>query len=379
MIYIKEYIKQEKKHQMKNCGDTTVAFRYKNKSYFAIFDGIGSGTYANIISNTLASQFKEKILHNFSFTKVCEDLVDYIETTEPKESLYAAFTAIYIYNDSAHFFIYDAPTPIIQRDDMASLLKLKQETKDAASYYTGKTTLEENDRIVIFSDGLPESGSEVGISGGIGTKGILSKYNSLKDKYEIVALMDKIFNYCKEISLGKYKDDSSMIILEAEKANILNIFSGPPAAMKMDSDYASDFLNAEGVKVICGSTTSDIIARELKLTIKKINNGNGSFADPPKYEMEYAKLVTEGAVCLNQAYNLLSSKQSEFTSDTSPEELSALLLAHDVIHFYIGRAENLAHKAIIFKQLGIEERNIIISKLAKLLAEMGKTILWKYY
>ncbi len=379
MLYIKEYIKQEIKHNMRNCGDTTLYFRYRNKSYFAIFDGIGSGTYANIISNTLAVRFKEKILRNFSFSKVCEDLVDYIDTTEPKESLYTAFTAVYIYNNNAQVFVYDAPNPIVQRGGVASLLKLKEEENEHSKYKIGKTILEEGDRLIIFSDGLSEAGNEIDISGGIGSKGLLTKYNSLKNKYNAIELMDNIFEYCKEISLGKYRDDSSMIILEAEKANILNIFTGPPSAMKLDNDFANDFLHAEGTKVICGSTTSDIIARELNVKLIKKESSNTSYANPPRYEMEYADLVTEGAVCLNQTYNLLSSTVNIDSNETSPEELARLILQHDVIYFFIGKAENNAHKAIVFKQLGIEERHIIIQKLEKLLGTMDKTILWKYY
>ncbi len=374
MIYIKEYVRQELKDKMKICGDTTVSFRYKNKSYFAIFDGIGSGVYANIISNTMATTFKEKILRNFSFTKVCEDIVEYIEGGDPKSSFYSAFTAVYIYNNSAHFFVYEAPNPIIEREGVSSLLKLRKED----CYYTGKTVLKEGDRILFFSDGLPEAGKEIGVAGGIGSEGILKKYNAVKKRYSIKETMDYIYDYCKDVSLGKYGDDSSMIVLEAEKAKVLNLFSGPPSAMKMDSDFAKDFFTVDGTKVICGSTTTDIIARELDLEVKTLYRGI-SFADPPKYHMEGADLVTEGAVCLNQAFNLLYNQEYEFPSSTSPEELCRLLLSHDIIYFYIGRAENLAHKAIVFKQLGIEERNIIISKLARILSDMGKIILWKYY
>ncbi len=379
MIHIKEYIKQEKKHKMNSFGDTVVAFRHKNKSYFAIFDGVGSGVYANIVSNTFAIQFKEKILRNFNFTKVCEDIVDYIESTEPKSSLYCAFTAVYIHNNSAQFFVYDAPNPIIQRDGVPALLKLKEQTAAVGNYQSGKSVLEEGDRIILFSDGLSESGSEIGISGGIGSKGILSSYSAVKDRANIEDIMTHIFERCKQLSLGEYRDDSSMIVLEAEKGKVLNLFSGPPSVMKLDRDFALDFFNASGTNVICGSTTADIIARELGLEISRHHTGNGTLADPPMYEMEDADLVTEGAVCLNQVYNLLESKQYPSSDETSPEILVNLLTSHDILHFYIGRAENLAHKAIIFKQLGIEERNIVISKLAKSLSGMGKTVLWKYY
>ncbi len=379
MIYIKEYIKQEKKYQMKSCGDTIVSFRYNNKSYFAIFDGVGSGVYANIVSNMMATQFKEKILRNFSFTKVCESLVDYIETTEPKEKLYCAFTAVYIYNNNAQLFVYDAPNPIIQRGGVASLLKLRSQSTEVANYRVGKSVLEENDRIMIFSDGLSESGSEIGISGGIGSKGILASYNSVRNKIDINGAMEHIYKHCKQISLGEYRDDSSMIVLEAERGKVLSLFTGPPSMMKDDALFACDFLSADGTKVICGSTTADIISRELGADLVRTHKGTGSMADPPMYTMDGVDLVSEGAVCLNQVYNLLESGETDFEDNTSPELLSNLLLSHDIIYFYIGRAENLAHKAIVFKQLGIEERNIIVSKLAKLLSSFGKTIVMKYY
>jgi hypothetical protein len=52
------------------------------------------------------------------------------------------------------------------------------------------------------------------------------------------------------------------------KRNPLIIFTEPPLEPKNDRVYVEKFLNFEGIKVICGGTTGNIVANYLGETIE---------------------------------------------------------------------------------------------------------------
>ncbi len=102
-----------------------------------------------------------------------------------------------------------------------------------------------------------------------------------------------------------------------------------------------------------------------------------SLLAPPRYQIEGIGLVTEGAVTLNQLYNVLDEDPSAFEEVSGVTELHALVHAADRINIWIGGAENPATTDISFRQQGILSRHKILPLLAKKLQEMGKLVVVK--
>jgi hypothetical protein len=99
-----------------------------------------------------------------------------------------------------------------------------------------------------------------------------------------------------------------------------------------------------------------------------------SLVAPPRYEIEGIDLVTEGAVTLNQAYNLLNEDLCALTEDSGVTELCALLQIADRVNIFMGTARSLAGGDISFRQRGILTREAIVPLIADRLRAAGKLV-----
>jgi hypothetical protein len=153
----------------------------------------------------------------------------------------------------------------------------------------------------------------------------------------------------------------------------LSILTGPPADASMDDEWVGRFLASPGAKVVCGSTTADIVARQLGET-PDMDLDDRSIVAPPKYRLAGVDLATEGAITLMQAYNILEEDPSRYEEDSGVTELCDLFRSADRIHFFVGSAVNPAHKSIAFLQKGILPRVRTVALLRDALTKAGKLV-----
>jgi uncharacterized protein YjgD (DUF1641 family) len=100
-----------------------------------------------------------------------------------------------------------------------------------------------------------------------------------------------------------------------------------------------------------------------------------SFTAPPEYSINGIDLVMEGAVTLNQAYNILEEDVED--GEEGVLKLCSLLRQADIVRLFEGMALNTAHDDITFKQMGILKRPIIMQFLNDKLVKMGKVTTMK--
>jgi hypothetical protein len=109
---------------------------------------------------------------------------------------------------------------------------------------------------------------------------------------------------------------------------VLNILTGPPKDPTRDREIVDSLMNSQGLKIVCGGSTSEMVARESGAEVE-IEQNPTSLIAPPRYAIEGVDLVTEGAVTLNQAYNLLSEDVDRLKEDSGVTELCLLLNVAD--------------------------------------------------
>ena len=101
------------------------------------------------------------------------------------------------------------------------------------------------------------------------------------------------------------------------------------------------FQEFPGTKVICGGTSAEIIARELKLPLSvDLSTMGGDL--PPLSRMPGADLVTEGIFTLSRAASYL--EKGDYTKLDPAEKLVELMRRHDIIEFVVGTRVNEAHQ-----------------------------------
>ena len=161
-------------------------------------------------------------------------------------------------------------------------------------------------------------------------------------------------------------------------SNILNIFTGPPLEMSDDDTVVPNFLKSDGIKVVCGSSTANIVSRYLDKPLK-VDSVQVNFIEPPKYSLEGIDLVTEGAVTLNQVYNILDEKPDEYAQNRGGvSTLYSLFQFADRINFTVGKTKNEAHTDVIFRQVGVLPRTSIVPLIAEKLKKEGKLVVINY-
>ena len=99
---------------------------------------------------------------------------------------------------------------------------------------------------------------------------------------------------------------------------------------------------------------------------------------PPAYSIEGIDLVTEGAVTLNQLYNIWGFDRNKMNKKNPVTELYDFILSADRINLFVGGAINMATNDISYKQMHILPRYKIIPLLTEKIQEMGKLVVTEH-
>ena len=384
MKFFEAVTSQHIKSGYKVCGDHFLCIKTIEGTVAILCDGVGSGIYANIAATCAVHRFAEHFNHGVSIRLAAEMVAESMHKARSQQFPFAAFVVATILNDgSFEVYNYEAPAALLLSRGFAHLL---QPTFFAAGFeavgeVTG--TLEIGDSLILSSDGVTQAGMGRGRGLGVGSEGVARFANrQLSEGCEVVDLPQRITSYCAELSAGKFEDDTTCSLLLCRPAVELNIFSGPPSTKSKDKECVNDFLSSPGEKIVCGSTTIDILAREMGREVQKIQPSTASYASPPEYAIEGVAMATEGAIMLNQVFNILGETRDDDDDGDDKGVVSRfceLLSNADVIHFYIGEAVNEAHQALIFKQMGLMPRRRVIELMQNRLRKMGKLVTERRY
>jgi hypothetical protein len=380
MKFFEDIIGQEIKNKKIVCGDSCLCERTFDYTEFVLCDGIGSGVYANIAAISCASRLIELFKAGVSQGAACEMVADSMHRARKEDIPFSAFTAARILHDGQFtVYSYEAPAPICIENGTAGVLKPHFYTAGYEVIGESSGTLGVDDSLVLCSDGATQAGLGHGYTFGIGSDGLADFINQCLGRgVTLPELPGKITEMTAAISAGKHEDDTTVAILHCRDAREITMLSGPPSVKSKDRAFVERFMQAPGTRVVCGSTTADILSRELKKEIK-LKNAGTSFGSPPEYMMDGVDMITEGAVILNQMYNILGENPDEFAFSSPVERLCALLVKADVINFIVGRSVNDAHTDLVFKQLGIRPRDVTIKLIMQSLKDMGKLVVDEYY
>ena len=133
------------------------------------------------------------------------------------------------------------------------------------------------------------------------------------------------------------------------------------------------------VKIVCGGTTAQIVARELNKPL----NVDFNYVDPqvpPIARIEGIDLVTEGVLTLSKGLEILDKNQAEYASIKDAQDGANLLVKHllscDKIKFMVGTKINPAHQN---PELPLGLRKSIIEKWQQKLESKGKKVEITWY
>lgn len=336
-------------------GDTFVSANIKEENrYIAVLsDGLGSGIKANVLSSLTASmavnyRFQHQPLADSMFT-----ILDTIPVDSEKGIGYATCTAIEIgYDGSSHLIEFDNPEVIIFRGSTPIEHRKEQIVIDTPqgkrTLLESKVTLSKGDRVIMLSDGVVQSGlgSKL-LPQGWGREKLIEFLESYLQKHPDISareLSQVVMQKALYNDLFLAKDDITCGVIYLRAPRKLLICTGPPFNKENDSKMAQLFDTYQGRRIVCGGTTSQILARELNRKI--VGDGRQQIKSnlPSAVKMEGAELVTEGILTLGHLADLIEHYKEGDTVESSPAgEILKIVLESDIIDFLMGTRINEAH------------------------------------
>jgi hypothetical protein len=375
-LYIQDTVEQANKRGNRTCGDFCLCTRTDEHTIFILCDGIGSGIRANIAAIMCANRLMRLLESGISLYRASEMVVFMMHQARTEDDIpFAAFSLAWILNNGQYTVIsYESPPPLLVDKDGSQPLPQRHFTLgyEVVSEATGM--LREGNALILMTDGITQAGMGRIQGLGWGTEGFNAFVNAGLDRGKsLPEIAREGIDKAYELSGAMHGDDTTVAVLSCRQAVILNLMTGPAAQRSQDAGFVKDFMETGGFKAVCGSTTADVISRVLGEPVEVLSLSS-SFSHPPKYKINGIDLVTEGAVTLNQVYNILDEDPLEFDEDSCVSDLCRMMIAADIIRLFTGKARNPGHTDISFKQLGVLPRHIIVGLLIQKLRAMGKIV-----
>lgn len=371
------------------CGDTVEIIKTEDSDILVLSDGMGSGVKANILS-TLTTKIMGTMLKNGATIEECVTTVARtLPVCQKRQVAYSTFSILQIYkNGEACLLEYDNPGGILIRDGH------QKNVPFAVKEIEGKIIREYHfnvcygDYYIMMSDGVVHAG--VGTRSGFGwPRSEVARYIEEMCASDISSsrLMSMISSRCYELYDGKPGDDTTVITIKVTEPKKVNIFTGPPVDKKDDRRAAEEFMSESGTKIVCGGTSSNIIANYLHKPIR----ASLMYYDPdipPTAEIEGMDLVTEGVLTLNRTVQMLAAYnlgkvdavffKQLYGMDGAARLCKILIEECTHLNLFVGRAINETYQAAALPfDLSIRQR--LVEQLVNECRKMGKTVSIKYY
>lgn len=372
-LFIDDEVISVKKSGKRVFGDFTACIRNENHTDFILCDGIGSGVKASIAARMCVSRIRTLLEGGMSVKKTAERLAGTMHGIRSREIPYAVFVIARILNDG-NFTVsgYEIPVPVLMYDSEAKPADVRFYQSGGELMYEFAGSLEPGMSMLLCSDGITQAGMGRGFAMGWSTKGLAAWLDgNLQRGTSHTKAAEEAFSYAVGIS-GGHTDDMTIATLSCRNASIVNLLTGPPADWDRVTRFVNDFMAGEGLRIVCGSSTMDMVSRTIGKPVGM--TAGKSFAQPPKYSLEGIDLAAEGAVTLNQIYNILDEDRAGFDEESVVTEICTRLQDADIIRIFMGDAVNTGHDSIIFRQTGILPRHTIVPLIIEKLKSNGKTV-----
>ncbi len=371
---------QMKKYGNEICGDTFLSKKVdgENRYVAVLSDGLGSGIKANVLSTLTASMALNFRLMHEPVINSAKWVMDTLPVDSERNISYSTFTIVDVdFEGYTTVIEYGNPAYFIER---SGEIIQPQRTRVEVSHSERTKTLElssfsllENDRLIVVSDGITQSGiGNASMPFGWGNER-LCEYVLDKDvarkSLSASELARAIVKRAEMNDVYRLKDDTSCAVFYRRSPRKLLICSGPPFSEDKDTLLAKLAADFNGSKIVCGGTTAKIIAREWHEDITVDNLETMESDLPPASSISGVDLVTEGILTLDKVCTMLDMvRNNEIYGKGPAAKIIRMLLNADDIEFLVGTCVNIAHQDPSLP-VELDIRRNIIKRLVRLLED----------
>lgn len=379
-FYIEVNAELKNHHESRICGDVFLSRRIneENRIVAVLSDGMGHGVKANMLATLTATMALNLTAEHKEMHRIAEIIMNTLPECSERKMSYSTFTIIDIeFDGKVRILEYDNPQTIVMRGKKIfepewTCVMLEGGKSAGKELKSCEFVPEKEDRIIFFSDGVAQSGLGGGkFLFGWGRDSVQQYVQELvnhEPDISALQLAHKVVNMAHVNDGYLSKDDTSCGVIYFREPRKMLVCTGPPFEESNDSGFARMVDQFDGKKIICGATTADIIARELKRSIEDTFD----FDDPdlpPISLMEGVDLVTEGILTLGKVTEILKGFNSSTRLTKGPaDRIVKMLIESDEIHFIIGTRINIAHQDPSLP-VELEIRRTVVKRIARLLED----------
>lgn len=378
-IHVEVEVAQRSKRNATTCGDVVKIERTEYATTIVCADGIGSGVKAHISATMAAARFMDLLKGGLSMRDAFSRVVDTMETWRSPELPYSVLTAVRILNHGETTVLsYEMPPPLLFAGGQATTLPLRYGGYRRALIGEVHCHIRPGEGIILVSDGITESGLGLGWKKGWTIEGVRRRVEeAVTSNGCSQRITSLVLNESREIDAGMHHDDSTVVSAICREGRVLNILTGPPGNRDRNREVINRFLSLEGCKIVCGGTTSKLVADAIG-TEMELDTTHTSLYSPPRYKIAYIDLATEGRVMLNQLFNVLDSDPEDLEPDNPVRDLLLYIESADRVNFTVGLATNPSATHISYRQQGFLSRSAIVPLIAEALRKRGKLVVEEY-
>jgi Stage II sporulation protein E (SpoIIE) len=352
-IHLELSTRQSSKLPGHPCGDLVGSRRSETGTLIVLGDGIGSSVRASIAAEICVSRLMELTRLGFSPRRAVELVAESMDQFRSPEKPYAAFNVAWIRTDGlATIFSFEAPPPIFVGHGHAKAFNWRNLNLPKTTVFESGGYIRPGQALILMSDGITQSGLGTCFSYGWTAEGVVRFANDCIAEGKPINQLPELIHQKAREYWQTGGDDCSIVMARCRRSRSVPLLTGPPENHADDGRLVRRFMRKSGTKIVCGGSTSEMVARELKQPIE-IESELGSLVCPPGYKIEGIDLATEGAVTLNQVYRILDCNPEEFPDDAPVYRLCRLLQHADRIEIFLGDAINPGENNISFRQKGV--------------------------
>jgi len=335
------------------CGDA-VMIRTRADSFVAVLsDGLGSGVKASILSSLTAEIAARMFEADGTVEDVMQTLVETLPECSVRKLAYATFAVLIVYSGrDAHLVLFDSPPLILIRHNAIFTLPIEERQVEGRIIKEAHFELQENDYMVLSSDGYEHAGLGGIYRMGWGWKNVATATQRfVQTGVDTVRLTEALSKTCMKLYSDKPGDDATVICMKVRPAISVCVLTGPPTNKELDDFAVSRLIAACGDKIICGGSTAQMAARVLneKLDVewippwKRTGDEPKKKGSPPTASLKGINLVTEGILTIGMALEIMRDARTihDLPKDNdAATRLARYFLAADDIHLIVGTAIN---------------------------------------
>lgn len=370
------------KDEEKICGDFYTIVKEDDLITIVMSDGLGSGVKANILATLTAKILSTLLSKNLSMEESVYTMARTLPVCKERKLAYATFSVIQIKENQARFVQYDDPKIIVLRKGKNYKYSSTRTFIEDKEIYESTITIQKNDVIVVFSDGVVHAGigklTKNGWSRDEIIKHLERNYSEDMSSQKIAA---NIMNACMALNMNNADDDTTVLAFKVMERQAVNIIIGPPKNMEDDNKILKLFFSKEGKHVVCGGTTAKMVSKYLNKHLTVVANPETDGEIPSIAVIEGVDLVTEGIITLGKVvelsklYLIDSSISLKLDGKKDGASLIAKMIFEEAtdVNLFFGQAANEGN-GDAGTDIDFNAKCKLISNLEKNLIEMGKKV-----